>query len=266
LLMLLCCSAQCCGPGDGGVEQPNATVLSERIAFTTVDRGSFDASAGAEIFGKCELPATPAALPAAPTDDAGGGGAVEAEGIVDCGGADTSKAGLLVTLPVNEGSHLGICVDITQSEFLRINRIEKGAVADYNRGVPDELRIREGDFIGAVGVERDAKAKVKALGLPGVIDLELLRAVSFTVPALDKSKGQLGMEVVFYSQSSVALVRRVVEDGLVGQHNKAHPELAVREGDFVMAVSGQKGGSREIVSLLSSLREPEITITRPEGC
>mmetsp|Transcript_76505 Transcript_76505/g.211777 ORF Transcript_76505/g.211777 Transcript_76505/m.211777 type:complete len:95 (-) Transcript_76505:199-483(-) len=72
-------------------------------------------------------------------------------------------------------------------------------------------------------------------------------------------------QVVFYTRSTVAFIRRILPQGLLDEHNQQFPELAVRPGDFLVAVNGQRGTSRELVELLTASEEPELTISRPEG-
>ncbi|CAK0876922.1 unnamed protein product [Prorocentrum cordatum] len=68
-----------------------------------------------------------------------------------------------------------------------------------------------------------------------------------------------------------------VKDGSVGEHNKAHPDKALKEGDFIMAVNGVKGVSADMLAemkkkqtskklqLLVSRLQAEVCLDRHRG-
>jgi len=183
------------------------------------------------------------------------------------GGHAGPEAGSVFTARVefSQGQALGLAFDVTQREYLRVNRVDRrGPIAEYNRCVEEWAHIREGDCVVGVNRQRgDAMEQMLVINAGGPMDLEILRPLSFTVTGLDKSKGKLGLDVVYYDFSTAAYIRSVAPAGLVRSHNEVNPALEVRDGDLIIAVNGQRGNSWDLVRLIQSADCLELTISRP---
>jgi len=246
---MLSCSA-CCAEPEDTLEAPPVTVQAERVlAHDDKEQGTFDDTVASEVFGKC--------APAEVKDAHFENGSV----------GEAPAVAFTVRVEFAKGQSLGMSFDIIQSDNLRINLVDAtGPIADYNSGASEELRVREGDYIMSVnGSSGDAKAKLGAMHLGGAVVLEIRRAYSFQVNGLDKSQGRLGLDLTFHGKSTAACIKKIFVDGLIKEHNQAHPDLEVRIGDLIVAVNGQRGGSRELVQLIGASDKLDLTIVRPLG-
>lgn len=246
--MLSC--GTCCTETAETFEATPGMVQAERVLpfDDSADRGSFDDNVAKEVFGKCSQPKE--APVEAPVSDA----------------CQAPTVGFIVRAQFAKGQTLGMSFDIVQSENLRINQVESvGPIADYNQGVPEDLRVREGDYIMSVNSETgDARAKLAAMYAGGTCVLEIRRPHSFEVSGLDKSQGRLGLDLTFHGKSTAAYIKKVFVDGLIQEYNQAHPERQVRSGDLIVAVNGQRGVSRDLVQMIGSSQKLELTIVRPQ--
>jgi len=217
-------------------------VQAERVLTFDGDGGTFDPDAAAEVFGRIATPnvSTEARLHALP-------------------------AVFHAFVQIEEKSDLGMRLDITPKDRLRINEIkDTGPIAAYNACVADSMRLKEGDFILSVnGVSTDCKAKVSALAACGHIDLEIGRALTFVVSGLDTSRGKLGLDLAVHPKGTVAYIKSVFGDGLIQTWNQQNPESDIRSGDMIIAINGVTGTSKEVAELAASGGELELTITRP---
>jgi len=124
--------------------------------------------------------------------------------------------------------------DVLHGGALRINDLpEEGAFAQYNLGAAPAPQIRQGDCIVAVGGSQVSGA---ALAEGGLLELRVLRPHRFAI-CVQRGQGTLGLEVVYSEHSTALYVSAVSPGGAVQGHGARSAALAVRPGDFIVAVN-----------------------------
>ncbi|CAK0852704.1 unnamed protein product [Prorocentrum cordatum] len=85
---------------------------------------------------------------------------------------------------------------------------------------------------GPVSEEEVKKSWAK---LPETFEVEVAHA-----------SGAIGLDIGHHEAKCLKI--KGVRDGSVGKHNKAHPDKALKEGDFILAANGVKGVSTDILA------------------
>mmetsp|Transcript_38826 Transcript_38826/g.110053 ORF Transcript_38826/g.110053 Transcript_38826/m.110053 type:complete len:253 (+) Transcript_38826:70-828(+) len=244
----------CCAEPAASLEQPPRAAHAERVspledgdARPRQDAGTFEDNAGAEVFGR---------QVAAPSKGE--------QGLPQPLHAPSRAFTARVEFP--EGRGLGVCLDATPEDLLRISKIGKSSpIAGYNQRAEQHLRVVEGDYITSVnGRASSPKAKVMTMNAGGLVELQIRRAHTFDVKGLDTSQGKLGLDLTFHDKGRAAYIKEVFSDGLVHACNSASPGHEVRSGDLVIAVNARMGTARELLDLIGRGGKLDLTISRPD--
>mmetsp|Transcript_52268 Transcript_52268/g.150521 ORF Transcript_52268/g.150521 Transcript_52268/m.150521 type:complete len:251 (-) Transcript_52268:101-853(-) len=164
-----------------------------------------------------------------------------------------------VNLPKNS-SPVTLHLDVLHNGALRINAIvELSPFAIYNGTVDERSQIRAGDCIIMFNGEPAAGADY-AVG--GIVELKLCRPSQFTVRDLDKTKGPLGLQVVFAMSSTAIYLSGIAPDSVIEAYNRRSPASAVRAGDLIVAVNGTSGNASELMKTIRDSDVLELSIDR----
>lgn len=157
---------------------------------------------------------------------------------------------------------LGFKTDHSTSGLLKITELlnEESAVQLYNSHLPPALRVKVGDFIGAVNSARTGSEMQSLLDSGGTLALLIQRPTSFSVQ-LSRGTESWGL-VLEKLEAASSLSILSVGTGPVEAWNRAHPFVALRPGDRITAVNGQSGSSAELLELFSQAAFVKVQILR----
>mmetsp|Transcript_74173 Transcript_74173/g.146964 ORF Transcript_74173/g.146964 Transcript_74173/m.146964 type:complete len:400 (-) Transcript_74173:111-1310(-) len=162
------------------------------------------------------------------------------------------------------GKPVGVDLDITCGAAGFICGINDGAFAAYNKITSPEAQLNVGDYITKVnGVEGDGMALLERLKKDTVLEVTFQRPFIYIIAISRKhAKQPLGVNLSEIASGNSLLIKEVTE-GPVQVWNSAHPALAVRPGDRIVAVGGKRGSAAELVKASKVGKQLQLVISRP---
>lgn len=156
-------------------------------------------------------------------------------------------------------SALGWKLDVLDEDHLHICSISEGRTPahTYNRGVPEALRVRQGDYVIGVNGVWGSRDMMKALMSSQSLRIEVARPELFTRNLV--KKGPLNIEIKSISEGASLYIA-----GLSGSAVEAHC-ADVQVGDRIVNVNGAEGVPSCLLAELSSDGQKVITFSRPVG-
>merc|ERR1712079_902585 len=171
---------------------------------------------------------------------------------------------LTITIEKVPGKPLGVDLDIACSSVAYMCGIKDGAVAEYNKIASPETQLKVGDYITKVnGVEGNGNALLERMKNDTMLEVTVQRPFIYTIAiSRTNSKQPLGVNLNQHSPGTSLLIKEVGK-GPVQDWNSAHPALAVRPGDRIVAVGGKRGSVAELVKASKVGKQLQLVISRP---
>lgn len=171
---------------------------------------------------------------------------------------------LTMTIAKVPGKPVGVDLDITCHSAGYVCGIKDGAVAAYNKTTSPEAQLRAGDYISKVnGAEGNGMAMMERMKKDSMLEITVQRPFIYTI-AISRKDGKqpLGVNLSEHAPGTSLLIKEVGK-GPVQEWNCAHPALAVRPGDRIIAVGGKRGSSAELVKASKVGKQLQLVISRP---
>jgi len=171
---------------------------------------------------------------------------------------------LTIAIEKVPGKPLGVDVDIACGSVGYMCGINDGAVAEYNKIASPETQLKVGDYITKVnGVEGNSVALLERMKNDTMLEVTIQRPFVYTIAISRKTaKQQLGVNLSQHAPGTSLLIKEVGK-GPVQDWNSAHPALAVRPGDRIVAVGGKRGSVAELVKASKIGTHLQLVISRP---
>mmetsp|Transcript_132790 Transcript_132790/g.331282 ORF Transcript_132790/g.331282 Transcript_132790/m.331282 type:complete len:155 (-) Transcript_132790:44-508(-) len=135
---------------------------------------------------------------------------------------------------------------------------ERTPLGKYNAGVPEDRRIRPGDYIMEVNGEREsAQVMNGALRNVDKLDLLVLRPNTWQRQITKDPTSGVGLELSHARGTSSLVIQEVREGGVV---SREAPE--VQPGDRITAVDGVTGTPDKLMRTIAASTKPVIQFSR----
>jgi len=256
----------CCQGESQTVAYVPGTRVDDDVSFDVQEQsGTFDDSAGAEVFGSVQK------HDAQPLPEPGPGVGAEVQEESAEQQSQECKTAFEVPLTLSRGEEIGVGLDFAEGHFLRICHLfSKGPIPEYNAGSSPDRRVQIGDFIvgikGKTGESSSSQELLKALQNSGEMRLSIRRPFEFTVAKLDKKGGPLGLDLSYHPRGTCASVRQIFPEGAVPIYNNTAPtEKQVKVGDYIVSVNGKAGSAKDMVQFFGETSIVDFVIARPSG-
>jgi len=158
---------------------------------------------------------------------------------------------------------LGLGLDSTDKDFCIIKEISEGMVMNYNKTCPASKAIKIFDRIISVNGRPGSLtefAKVLAdLRDDTSLSIEVLHPTETSV--LLKKPGVLGI-TLNYKNGSVGLLVKDIQDGLLDDWNKSHPDTPIKSGDLIVGVNGVRFTPMGALHQIKESSAPIMTVMR----
>lgn len=157
-------------------------------------------------------------------------------------------------------SGIGLNLDILEGAFIRIDEVHaNGTSWGYNRGKPEDEKIKVGDYILSVnGVQGNGDVLEKELHSQKKVTLWIGRAEEFEVN-LEKQKDQTFGMALKANETSLAV--HGLTRGAAADWNKTHPSATIRISDRILSVNGAH--ANDVVSHIQNNDTVEFAMSRP---
>lgn len=171
---------------------------------------------------------------------------------------------LTITIEKVPGKPLGVDLDIACGSVPYMCGIKDGAVAEYNKTASPETQLKVGDYITKVnGVEGNGNALLERMKNDTMLEVTVQRPFIYTIAISRKNTKQpLGVNLSQHAPGTSLLIKEVGK-GPVQDWNSAHPALAVRPGDRIVAVGGKRGSVAELAKASKVGKQLQLVISRP---
>lgn len=151
-----------------------------------------------------------------------------------------------ITLQQIPGVKLGLSVNGEDGQSLIVERINDGLVTRHNMENPAHA-VKEGDMIvevnGRRGAPKDLIDTLQA-GVGQILSLVFKKCGEAFVQLMVPEGQSLGLQV---DSDGTALTITRIHPGVMSSWNEANPGAAVRPGDRIVAVNGQRGNARALL-------------------
>lgn len=163
----------------------------------------------------------------------------------------------------------GLMLDLSGGSLIHVSGVKStvgSPVLTYNAEVPEDLQMREGDYIVGVndiladtplvGHNTVAEALGEEMKKSTTVTLHMKRPHVFTAE-VNKNGDPMGLDLNYSNHcSALAIVK--VGDGAV---KKSAPEI--QAGDRIIAVNGKTGSPDDLLRGIKASDRPVVTLSRP---
>jgi len=158
---------------------------------------------------------------------------------------------------------MGLDIDAQDNTFVYVTAVNAGPFSLYNRAVAPSEQLRSGDFIArANGVGGSASGILEQMKQNARLELLVLRPRETSIAIHRRDANQpLGLEITKKPIGNALLITSVA-DGVIAEHNAAHPDQEVRAGDRIVAVGGRRAAGEVLLKSLTGKGTFHITIAR----
>lgn len=170
---------------------------------------------------------------------------------------------LFIVIEKQQGKPLGVDLDITSGSAGYVCGITDGAVAAYNKVTSPERQLKVGDYITKVNnVEGSGTDLLERMKKDTRLEVTVHRPFIYTI-AISRKNAKQPLGVNLSQHAGTSLLITEVGKGPVQDWNSAHPSVAVRPGDRIVAVGGKRGSAAELVKASKVGKQLQLVISRP---
>lgn len=143
-------------------------------------------------------------------------------------------------------------INFHDHKSLLVTKVNAGPVEEFNRANPDS-ELAPGDRIEVVnGAEGDTQSMLTACKTAPTLNMRVRRCQEKTI-TLRKGGGSSGLGFSWQIVDGMTLIiTKVHEDGLVSEHNKAHPEHSIAAEDRIIGVNGVRSSAARLEAALDA--------------